>query len=399
MGYLRRRRNVSVVLVVSVMLLFSGVSLAAGNSVEHFKMLSTVEYSGQGQFTNQIETLFTVEKKPFLDGAFAEYLITTSDFDLVSNKESSSRGLSFMIDRSTSKMSKANRELRLHQQVNNQCVRSLEKVTKDNIGKTWKQTFDLSLPSELLPKKLKFTISAISVKTDAYGDMIAVRALSNPFSTLADSADGSKGVIKSRVNAVYLFDSEVEDIYLSMSVLEAVTKISGSKETLRHEVATYKTDASGNAADLTGLDKKFENFVKKVGFAKKGLEIVDETPLPLWAQAYAIGSAQVASISAAVACEGASNPVATICMPVTRTFAMQSFGAAGPLGALASATVAASPISASLGVGVPAMAGMNIVTPTILGMAPLTAAGVAGGTTAAVAGGGGGGGGGTPASP
>ncbi len=260
MGYLRRYGSFNVVLVVSVMLLFSGVSLATENSVEHFKMLSTIEYDGQGQFTNQIETLFTVEKKPSLDGAFANYLISTADFDIVP-KERSSNGLSFTIERSTSKMSTTNEEMMLHRLVNNQCVKSLEKVTKDNVGKTWKQTFDLILSAESLPRTLKFTIAAIDVKTDAYGEMIAVRALSDPFKTLAYKADGSKGEIKSRLNIAFLFDSEVEDIYLSMSVLEAITKISGSKETLRYEVATYKTDASGQPFDLTGLGKKFEKFL------------------------------------------------------------------------------------------------------------------------------------------
>ncbi|MCK5639698.1 MAG: hypothetical protein KAJ19_02835 [Gammaproteobacteria bacterium] len=392
------------VLVVGVMLLFVGVSLAAENSVEHFKMLSTVEYSGQGQFTNQIETLFTVEKKPFLDGAFAEYLVSTKDFDLVSRGQSSSRALSFTINRSTSKMSKANKELELHQQVNNQCVSFLEKSTKDNVGKTWKQTFDLSLPSESLPRKLKFTISAIGVKTDVYGDMIAIRAMSDIFKTLADKADGSKGEIKSRMNAVYLFDADVEKVYLSMSVLEAVARISGSKETLRHEVATYKTDASGQSADLTGLDKKFENLVNKIGFAKKGLEVVDESPLPLWAQSFAVGSAQVASISAAIACEGATNPVAVISLPVSRTFAMQSFGSAGPLGALASS--GAVPISGTIGASVTGMESTSVILPTIFGLTPGTAAAVGGGIGAAASAGGGGGGGGgsgggrvTPAVP
>lgn len=380
MRFLRRDGCCNVVLVVSVLLLSSGVSIAAENSVEYFKMLSTMEYNGDGQFTNQIETLFTVEKRPSLDGAFADYQITTADFDLISKERSPSGGLTFTIEKSTSKMSKANKALRLHQWVNNQCVESLERVTRDNVGKTWRQTFDLSLPAESLPSKLNFTISAIEVKTDAYGKMIAVRAMSSPFKTLADIADDSKGEIKSRINAVYLFDSEVEDIYLSMSVLEAIKRVRGSRdETLRHEVATYKTDASGQPFDLSGLGKKFEIFVKKIGLAKNSLEIVDESPLPLWARSYAIGLAQVANTSAAIACEGAANPVVTVCVPASRTFAMQSLGSTGPLGALASA--GAVPISSSLAAGVPAMAGMDIVAaPLIMGLTPGTAALVGGGS-------------------
>ena len=226
--------------------------------------------------------------------------------------------------------------------------------------------------------------------------MIAVRAISSPFKTLVNKADGSKGEIKSRINTVYLFDSEVEDIYLSMSVLEAVTNISGSKETLRHEVATYKTDVAGRPVDLTGLDKKFENFVRRIGFAKDSLKIVDGVSLPLWAHSYAAGSAQVASIAASISCEGAANPVVTVSLPVSKTFALQSFGPTGPLGALAGAKTNA--VGNSLTAAVPGMAGADIVAaPLIFGLAPGTAAIVAGGATAGVvaAGGGGGGGGGS----
>ncbi len=236
MGFLKR--NIGCFCLVLVVAL-TQVSLAETATLEHFKMLSTVEYSsGQGQFTSQVETLFTVEKKPFMDGAFANYLISTTDFNLVP-KEQSSNGLSFVIERSTSKMSKANKDLLLHQQVNNLCVASLTKITKDNVGKTWKQSFDLPLFLKTLPKKLDFTVSAIEVKTDAYGKMIAVRAMSSPFKTLVNEDDGSKDEIKSKINVVYLFDSEMESIYFSMSALEAITKLGGSKEALRNEVATY----------------------------------------------------------------------------------------------------------------------------------------------------------------
>ena len=32
----------------------------------------------------------------------------------------------------------------LLEKINNECVRSLEKVTKNNVGKTWKQAFKMS---------------------------------------------------------------------------------------------------------------------------------------------------------------------------------------------------------------------------------------------------------------
>ncbi len=146
------------------------------------------------------------------------------------------------------------------------------------------------------------------------------------------------------------------------------------------------------------MGKKFENFVRRVGFAKDSLKVVNGVPLPLWARSYAAGSAQVASLAASISCEGATNPVVTVSLPTSRTFAMQGLGPTGPLGVLASEE--ANPISGSLGADVPAMAGMDIVAPTIFGLAPGTAALVGGGGTAAgVAAAGGGGGGGGTASP
>ena len=305
------RNYLSLVSAIGLLLLagsFASVSFAvtSDGDIEHFKMLSTVEYTGKGQFKNQVETMFTVRQESSMNDKFRKYFVTTKDFDLVSGTETPFRGLSFMVDRSTMQMSTADKELALLEKVNNQCVISLEKLTKDNVGKTWKQSFSFSLFDESLPDQLKFTLSAIQVETKAFGEMIAVRALSEPFAVKAFRKERGKGSIKSTIKVVYLFDSEIEDIYLSMSVLEATTKISGTKETLRHEVATYKTNAAGTPVDLSGLGKKFESFVRKVGLSSSSLKVVDESPLPLWAQFMALGTAQVANISAAVACEGAT---------------------------------------------------------------------------------------------
>ena len=83
---------------VVLLLVLTQVSLAVEietSTLEHFKMLSTVEYSGQWQFTNQIETLFTVEKTRNSTGTITDYLISTPAYDLVSKDQSSSGGISF----------------------------------------------------------------------------------------------------------------------------------------------------------------------------------------------------------------------------------------------------------------------------------------------------------------
>jgi hypothetical protein len=212
-----------------------------------------------------------------------------------------------------------------------------------------------------------------------FGEMIAVRALSEPFVIRATNANGAKEDVRAKTNAVYLFDSKMEDIYMSISVFEAETK---SKEKLRHEVATYKTDATGKSVDLSGLGSEFEKLVRKVGLTTKTIKVTKESPLPQWAQYDGLGAAQVANICAATACEGAPNPVATIYIPAARTVALQSLGKIATVGKI-------SAISTALATKVTGIAGMKIAAAPALmgGMGGLGAAGaVAGGATAVAVG-------------
>ena len=46
-----------------MLLVFTNTGVAAGEEkVQHYKMISTVKYVGQGQFGSQVEELFTVRK-------------------------------------------------------------------------------------------------------------------------------------------------------------------------------------------------------------------------------------------------------------------------------------------------------------------------------------------------
>jgi hypothetical protein len=380
-------------IVLSLLLVgvFTEVGLAGENeSVQYFKMLSTVEYSGKNQFKNQIESLFTARKQSVSDDK-VRYLISSNDFEL----GGSGKEFSFIVDERTHQISGLGRDLTLVERVNNECVKSVEKVSAENIGKTWKQSFDLSFLGEAFPQKLEFTLTAIKLETAALGELMAVRALSEPFVVKAVKSDGQTGDIKSRIGTVYLFDSQAEQVYMSISAFEAGTNINGFNERLRHEVATYMTNSLGTPVDLKGLDKKFEKLVKKVGLVKKNVKVKKEAPLPQWAKAEGLFTSQIAGVCAATACEGALNPVAMICMPVARTLALQSFDT------LASVS-GASAVSTALTSSVPAVGGMNLAGgATIMGVGVGTAGAVAGGTvgTVAVAGGGGGGGAATPASP
>ncbi len=388
------RQSYFLILALGLLLLSFGRACWAmeDESVQHYKMLSSVEYSGQGQFRNQVETLLTVRKE-FLSDDKVRYFISSNDFDLLrdnldAERQSSSSGLSFIIDEKTGRMSGEGKDLGFLERVNNHCVSSLKEVTKDNIGKTWKQSFSMPFLEHLFTGELKLTLTAIQLNTEAFGDVIAVRALSEPFVFKASAAEGNVGDVKAKIGAVYLFDPEIEDVYLSISVFEATTSINGSKEQLRHEVGTYMTDAAGTSVNLSGLGKEFEKLVQKVGLQNKGLKIKEETPLPQWAQYEGLAAGQVAHICAATACEGAPNPVATVCIPTARTVAMQSRGILASVGKVGT-------VSGALATNVAGIGAMKIAAgPMIMGVSPMTAGLIGGGSAAGVAAGAGGGGGG-----
>ena len=390
-------------LLCPLLLISAEVGLAAENTgTEYYKMLSYIEYSGKTQFTNQVETLLSVRKQ-FLSDDKAQYFISSSDFNLLGGntdpgQQPSTSELSFIIDNQTGYLSGSGKDLALLERINNECVRSLKKVSKENIGKTWEQSFSMPFIKNLLPGKITFTLTAMRLEAKASGEMIAVRALSEPFIVKAAAPNGGVKDVKARMNAVYLFDNQLDSIYLSASVFEAETNMNGSKENLRHEVATYKTDAAGTSVDLTGLGNKFEQFVQKIGLTKKTLTTAQQSPLPQWAQYEGLSAAQISNTCAAIACEGISNPVATIYIPAARTVAMQSTGTLAPIGS-------AGAISNLLAAKVTGLTSMKIaVAPAIMGLSAGTAGIIGGGAGAAVAIGGGGGGGGgggvrSPATP
>jgi hypothetical protein len=363
---------------------FSKAVLAAENeNLQHYKMISTVEYTGKGQFRNQAETIFTVRKQPLPDDK-VRHCLSANNFDLAgdglnSEQQPFSKDLSFIIDRKTRQLSGVDENLALWAKINNECVNSLRKVTKKDVGKTWKQSFNLSSLGEALPGELKFTVTAIQVKTQVFDEMIAVRALSEPFVVKAAKGKGDVGPVLSRVNAIYIFDPEIEDIYVSISVFEATTNINGPEEKLRREVVTYRTDAMGVPADFSGLGRNFERFVRKVGLHRKSLKVDKASPLPQWALSEGIHAAQLTNMYAAMACEGAFNPVVTVCIPAARVVEMQCFGG------LVSADELES-VSALLAKSVPGMGTLNIAAaPAFMGAGLGTAGVIAGGTVGAIA--------------
>jgi len=378
----------SIVFVSAILLVcLSGAiaSVTSGEVKSHsFNAISTIEYTSKvGQYRSQASTLFDVEKTS-MENNVVSYSITSPD--LSGLPEGFDKRLSFVVDRSNRKIASESRDLSLIEYVNNQCVQSFKKLTPERAGTSWKQSFKLSVPGLSLPKSLDLNLSATSLKSKSQGDLLAVRALSKPFDLTVKDSKGKESSIKCKIGTVYLFDASVEDIYLSISVFEASTNMNGYSETLRHEVATYRTNEYGKAVDLKGMGKEFEKFVRKVGLKTKPVVVTKKTALPEWARSEVLPAAKASNICAATACEGALNPVVSICAATTQAMTLQSAG-------FISSGGAPMLVSKSLVQAVPGMGGMKIAMAPFMGVGMGTAGAIGGGSAAGIAAGGGGGGG------
>jgi hypothetical protein len=361
----------------------------------NYKMVSSLEYSGKGQFKNRTESLFTVDRKPLSDNE-VQYSIWTDDAGLSGSNDFGK--ISFVLNQANRELVTSNGSLSFFQMIHNRCARSLEKVAADNVGKTWKQTFDLSFLDGSLPSELKLTVTAINLKTDVLGDLIAVRALSEPFSFETTGIDDKVDKVKCKVNSVYVFDPSIEQIYMSTSVFEARTNVNGFTEKVRHELATYMTDDAAIPVNFAGIGKEFEKLVRKVGLTNKDIKVTKPTELPRWVRRDALRVIGLADTCAALACEGAPNPVVTVCVPAGRMVAMQGLGHIAGSSQLGT-------VAMNLAKNIGPIGSMKIaVAPGIMGLSSLQAGAIAGGTAGGVAAGGGGGGGGdgtvrSPSSP
>lgn len=389
------RKGVFVLAAIFLILnLTAAVNAEPTKGAGNFKIISTIEYSGKGQFRSQAETVYTVERKELNDD-MVSYTIVPQGFDVAADESQRnlSGTLSFLVDSKTRKVLTDNKALSLLENVNNQCVRSVTKLDRENLGKTWQQSFNIKSGNYPFCEELTFDMKAIELPTDIEGETIAVRALSKPFSLDVTNDKGETSSIKCKIGTVYLFDSQVETIYLSVSVFEATTKMNGYKELLRHEIGTYMVNSEGTGVDLSGLSKKFAKLIRKVGLRTKALKVSKEVPLPQWASSDIVMSAQAANICAATACEGSLNPVITVCAASGKIIELQS---KGKIKVFAEEGIIAEEgavvVSKELSAAVQGITSMKIaVAPQFMGIGMGAAGGIAGGTVGgiAVAGGGG----------
>ncbi len=352
-----------------------------------FKMISTIEYSGKGQYRSQTENTYTVRKENQPNDV-VNYTISSKSDDIAAEyKDRVPKEMVFSVDKNTRQMLSQNPELSSLETINNQCIKNFKKITKQDIGKSWEQTFSLSAPGYELPEQINFSLNAAGFKTNE-NEMIAVRALSEPFTVNISGPNGKTGTVKCKINAVYLFDTDVEEIYLSVSVFDATTKMNGYDEHLRNEVATYRFDKEGNPVNLSGISKDFEKLIRKLGLRRDELKVTQKVELPQWIKSLLVNTVEASNICAATACEGALNPVITVCAATCHTLQRHS-------AAYLSTTGTAFTISKVLVQTIPGIGSMKIaVAPAIIGMSAGNIGVVAGATAGgvAIAGGGGGGG-------
>ena len=307
---------VKIFCLLAVCLLFLQLSIAAvcgetSGQTYSFKMVSTIEYSGKGQYRSQTENTYTVRREN-LPNNMVNYTISSKGDGIASEyKGCVPKEMVFAVDKNTHQLLTQNPELSFLETINNKCIKSLKKLTRQDVGKSWEQVFSLSVPGCQLPEQIKFSLNATGFKTDER-EMIAVRALSEPFTVNISGPEGKEEAVKCKVNSVYLFDTDVEEIYLSVSVFDATTKMNGYDEQLRNEVATYRLDEEGNPVNLSGISKDFEKLIRKLGLRRDELKVTQKVELPQWIRSSLVNTVEASNICAATACEGALNPVITI---------------------------------------------------------------------------------------
>ena len=304
---------------------------------DYLKLVSTVEYTAkQGneskQYRDQVESRFMVTTIPQTSEK-THYHLITSDLKFKDanalQKYRDAREINYDLG-SMRYMTGVDSDLLYLQKMNNECIKTINGAAPNEVGKTWTARFNLGEFNHYsLPSELKFTVTSIKVPTDKLGDLVAVRAISDPFLVKAAAQTEGFGFVKCKIACVYLFDPYVEatgkeDIYVNAMVFLAATQMDGMTQHYRYEFGTYKTNADGRAIDMNGLGDKFEDFIREIQLTPQPLEVKNTCCPPQWVQSEVANAAQIASTCAAVACEqDVVNPVASTYLAAARVYQIQ----------------------------------------------------------------------------
>jgi hypothetical protein len=309
----------------------------ARQKIDYFHLISTVEYTAkQGnekkQYRHQMESCFTVTSW--------QTSAKQKHYDILATQLKMKNGYVYNEYKDISRinydltdqryMTSVDDDLQHLKKMNNQCIDTLKDEDIKGPNKTWTCRFNLGIFKHYsLPDELKFTVSSIKVPTKKLGDLVAVRAISDPFMVKVIGQVENYGYVKCQVASVYLFNPYVlnrneEDLYASATSFVAATKMDDMTQQYRYEFGTYKTDVNGTPIDINGLDYVFEGFTKKIQLATQPIEVNKPTGMPFWAKSEIVNAAQLASTCSAVACEQTIvNPVSSIYLAAARAYEFQ----------------------------------------------------------------------------
>jgi hypothetical protein len=309
----------------------------ARQNIDYFHLISTVEYTAKQdkekrQYRHQMESCFAVTSWP-TSARQKHYRVSTdqlkmkNDYVYKEYKDISQINYDLTDQRY---MTAVDTDLQYLKKMNNQCIDTLKDKDIKGPNKTWTCRFNLGIFNHYsLPDELKFTVSSIKVPTKKLGDLVAVRAISDPFMVKVVGQVENYGYVKCQVASVYLFNPYVldrngEDLYVSTTAFVASTKMDDMTQEYRYEFGTYKTDVNGTPVDINGLDYVFEGFVKKIKLTPQPIEVNKPTGMPFWAKSEIVNAAQLASTCSAVACEQTIvNPVSSIYLAAARIYQLQ----------------------------------------------------------------------------
>jgi hypothetical protein len=312
-------------------------SQAIGQAADYFYLVSTVEYTAkQGnekkQYRHQVEPWFVVTSHQ-TSADQRHYRLLTDRLklknDYVYEQYKDVNEINYDLTQKRY-MTSVDDDLQHLKQMNNECIDTLKDTAIGKVGETWTCRFDLRIFEHYsLPDELKFTVSSVKVPTKELGDLVAVRAISDPFMVKVIGQNEDYGYVKCQVASVYLFDPYVmdrdsEDLYVSATKFMAATKMDGMTQHYCYEFGTYKTDINSTPIDLNGLDYVFEGFTQKIELTPEPLEVNKPTGMPFWARSEIVNAAQIASTCSAITCEqNIVNPVASIYLAAARTYQFQ----------------------------------------------------------------------------
>src|SRR4030065_243154 len=162
----RDNRTFTLIMLLSFIFvtMFGTLSMASqGKNIQHYKLLSILEYSGENQFKSEFEINCTIKRFALSDDKIQYVISTNNQTEAASSQKAgeqcSLNDLSFIVDNKTRILSTTDTGLAFLEKVANECSKTLTAVTRDNIAKTWQQRFNFSSIDNSLPRQLRFTLT------------------------------------------------------------------------------------------------------------------------------------------------------------------------------------------------------------------------------------------------